>query len=185
MKALALLILLLLTSSKIFSQPAEIILIRHAEDPDSDKNVHLSSKGRTRAQALVNFFLHDPRVSQNGAPFVLFAPNPHPGGSVRARETLEPLGRALGRPVATPYFAERFPLLANSIRSNPRYRGKTIVIAWSHEFLPDLAAALGVNPRPAAWNSQTFDRAYVLVRTMNGYKLSNIPQRVLPGDAQK
>jgi len=185
MKAIGLVVLFLLSISDARSQPAEIILIRHAEEPSSDNSTHLSSRGRDRAQALVNFFLNDPRVNQNGTPYVLLAANPRPGGSVRARETLEPLGRALGKPVATPVVADKFAVLANSIRANPRYRGKTIVIAWSRESLPDLAAALGANPRPPAWNNNTFDRAYVLMRTQSGYKLTNIPQRLLSGDAQR
>src|ERR1044071_6747162 len=152
MKTLGFWFLFFLSISRAWSQPAEIVLIRHAEEPGG-KSVHLSSRGRDRAQALVNFFLNDPRVNQYGAPYVLLAANPRPGGSVRSRETLEPLGRALGKPVATPVLADRFAVLANSIRSNPRYRGKTIVIAWSKETLPNLAAALGANPRPTAWNN--------------------------------
>ena len=185
MKAVGFVVLFLLCISKTWSQPAEIILIRHAEEPNSGNSVHLSSRGRERAQALVGFFLNDPRVTQHGVPYVLLAEHPHPGASVRSRETLEPLGQALGKPVATPVFGENFSVLANSIRANPRYRGKTIVISWSHRYLSDFAAALGANPRPPAWNKNTFDRAYVLMLTRSGYKLTNIPQRLLAGDSQR
>jgi hypothetical protein len=179
-------VLVCLIAGKVaFAQPAEIVLIRHAEEPTSGKNVHLSSKGRQRADALSSFFVDDPRVNQFGAPYVLFAAKPKPGGSVRSQETLGPTGEVIGHSVVTLCYAENYAALANSILTNRRYRGRTIVICWSHEYLADFAAALRVNPKPSMWNSKTYDRAYVIKYSAGRAKLSTIPQKLLPGDAQR
>jgi len=40
--------------------------------------------------------------------------------------------------------------------------GKTVVICWTHEWLPELAAALGVSPKPSKWKNKVYDEVYVI-----------------------
>jgi hypothetical protein len=95
------------------------------------------------------------------------------------------MSQVLGWPTATPYVAENYSALANYILNNRRYRGKTIVICWSHEYIAQLAAALRVSPAPPPWNNNAFDRAYVIKYSVERARFSNIPQKLLPGDAQR
>ena len=164
------------------SQPAEVIIIRHAEEPKGN-SIHLSDKGERRAEALVSFFTSDPRVTQHGMPVAFFAPRPRPNRSRRGEETLLPTASALGQSVREPVNEEQYAALARSILRDRSLRGRTVVIAWTHSYIPRLAAALGVRPTPAAWKSSVFDRAYVITFPRGRATLVNVPQRLLPGDS--
>jgi hypothetical protein len=166
------------------SQPAEVIIIRHAEEPRGD-SVHLSAKGERRAEALVSFFATDRRVTQNGRPVALFAPRPRPNRSRRGEETLQPTAASLRLTVRKPFDQEQYADLARQILRDRSLRGKTVVIAWTHSYIPQLAAALGVRPTPPPWKSGVYDRAYVITFSRGRARLVNIPQRLLPGDSQR
>jgi hypothetical protein len=166
------------------SQPAQVIIIRHAEEPNGD-SIHLSAKGQRRAEALVSFFTTDPRVTQNGRPVALFAPRPRPNKSRRGEETLLPTARSLRLTNQEPVDQEQYAELARRLLRNPRLRGKTVVIAWTHSYIPQLAAALGVRPTPKAWKSSVYDRAYVITFVRGRARLVDLPQRVLPGDSTR
>ena len=166
------------------SQPAEIIIIRHAEEPKGS-SIHLSDKGERRAEALVSFFTSDPRVTQHGAPVAFFAPRPRPHRSRRSEETLLPTANSLGLTVREPWTEEQYAELARRLLRDRGLRGKTVAIAWTHSYIPRLAAALGVRPAPPAGKAGVYDRAYVITYPRGRAKLVNVPQRLLPGDSQK
>src|SRR6266567_4055872 len=84
--------ILLAGVQSVLAQPAEIILLRHAEKPPDESNVHLSTTGKERARALVQFFTNIPALTANGPPVALFAARPlSRSHSRRPAETLEPL----------------------------------------------------------------------------------------------
>ena len=165
------------------AQPKEIVLIRHGEEPSGDSN-HLSARGRKRADALAEFFQTNAVVTRFGAPVALFAARPKPGGSKRSVETLMPTAQALSEPIRQPFTEEQYGALAQKILHTSSFKGKTVVIAWTHSGIEDLAGALGVRPTPN-WKSSVYDRAWVIVRSQNGVALKDIPQRLLPGDSKR
>jgi hypothetical protein len=169
-----------------WARPAEIIIIRHAEKPVDDFDMHLSPQGEQRAQALVDFLTTTPLLVTNGLPVALFASRATPRGhGQRTWETVEPLSKRLKLPIRTPYPAADYEKLAKLILEDPKFDGKTVLICWVHEFLPELAEALGVKKHPWRWKSNTYDRVWVI--TFHGRKtiLSDLPQHLLPGDTER
>jgi hypothetical protein len=144
-------------------RPAQIILIRHADKPINPDNPHLSRAGVKRADQLVSFITTDPAMTRFGAPVAVFATHAtkHDNGQ-RTQETVTPLARALKLPVQTPFLGKDYAALAKLILANPAYAGKTVLICWNHEEIPQLAAALGVAPRPPKWKGSVFDQVYVI-----------------------
>jgi hypothetical protein len=181
----ALLALVLASTACACARPAQVILLRHAEKPTNEADIHLSEQGRERAQALVAFFTTNPAVTNRGRPAVLFAPLvTHRGHSRRPSETLEPLAKQLKLPIRTPFLAADYARLAQQVLTSPECDGKTVVICWVHENLPELAGALGVKPTPPRWKDHVFDRVWVIRGRGDRTKLKDLPQRLLPGDSQ-
>ena len=165
-KAAPILLFALLTSASARSQaarPAQIILLRHAEKPADPEDSHLSPAGVKRAEQLVPFIMKDPAMSRFGLPVAVFASQTtkHDNGQ-RSQETVAPLAKALKLPVQAPFRSKDYAALAKMILANPAYAGKTVLICWTHEEIPKLAAALGVKPRPPKWKDSVFDRVYVI-----------------------
>ena len=163
--------LLALITWTVAADPAQVILIRHGEKPESRKDPHLTPAGRRRAVAWKDFFsARDPQ------PVALFAPKPsqqHP--SVRPIETLEPLGQSLHLTVETPTESGDHADLARKIRSDAQYENKTVVICWVHQSLPDLARELGAKNPPAEWGAENYGTACVLT-----YKAGEVELKVIP-----
>ena len=184
MKPSGLLCLVMFSALAAFGQPAQVILLRHAEKPEDEAALHLSPQGARRAQALAEF-LGKPNAMTSNAPIAaLYATRvTRHSHSQRTGETLAPLAKQLGLPVQMPYTAELYSLLAHDILRNRAYQGRTVVICWTHHDIADLAAALGVRPRPSKWKDNVFDRFWV-VRFENGTAtLRDLPQGLLSGDA--
>ena len=144
-------------------RPAQIILIRHAEKPADPADPHLSRAGVRRAERLVSFIMTDPAMTRLGLPVAVFATQTtkHDNGQ-RTQETVAPLARALKLLVQTPYPGKDYAALAKLILANPAYAGRTVLICWNHDEIPQLAAALGVTPEPPKWKESVFDRVYVI-----------------------
>jgi hypothetical protein len=145
------------------ARPAQIILIRHGERPADPNDPHLSPVGTNRAQELVPFITTDAAMTRFGMPIALFATRTtkHDTG-VRTQETLEPLASALKLKVQTPYLGSNYAELAKAILADPAYAGKTVLICWNHEYIPQLVAELGVTPEPKKWKGSVFDLVYVI-----------------------
>ena len=176
--------ILLAGVQSVLARPAEIILLRHAEKPPNESNVHLSATGKERAHALVQFLTNTPTLTANGLPVALFAARPlSRSHSKRPVETLEPLAKHLKLHILTPHTATECSALAKKVLDDPACDGRTVVICWVHDYLPQLAEALGVKPKPAPWKSNVFDRVWVITYSGQEGVLNDLPQRLLPGDA--
>jgi hypothetical protein len=168
-----------------FGQPAQIILLRHAEKPDDESALHLSPRGEQRARALADF-LGKPNALTSNAPIAaLYATRvTRHAHSQRTGETLAPLAKQLDLPVQTPYEAERYALLARDILSNRAYQGKTVVICWTHHEIAKLAEALGALPKPPKWKDKSFDRLWLIQPGRRSAAFQDIPQHLLRGDSK-
>jgi len=144
-------------------RPAQIILIRHADKPADPQDPHLSPAGVQRAEWLVSFITTDPAMTRFGLPVAVFATRTtKDDNGQRTQETVAPLARVLKLPVRTPFLGKDYAALADLILAEPAYAGKTVLICWNHEEIPQLAAALGVTPEPPKWKESAFDRVYVI-----------------------
>jgi len=161
------------------TRPSVILIIRHAEKPESDDDPNLTSKGYERAKALAevipkhfctpDFIWATARSKHSNRPF----------------ETVTPLAKALHLTILNQYADADFAKLAHDLLTDPTYGGKTILVCWHHGEIPKLAAALGAKDAPSAWNPKVFDRVWVL-RFVNGdVQFQDLPQKALPGDSEK
>lgn len=136
-------------------QDAVILIIRHAEKPESGQD--LSPEGVKRAEAYVDYFKNFQVDSKPLKLDYLFAAADSKS-SHRPRLTLTPLSQALKMPLDTHFKDKDFQSLANDIQSTSH--GKHILICWHHGAIPDLVHALGADPRqliPASkWPGSVF-----------------------------
>jgi len=145
------------------ARPAQIILFRHAEKPADKADPHLSPQGVRRARMLVGFLTSNPVVSKYGKPVAIFATRTtKDDDGQRTQETVAPAAAALKLTVQAPFLGKDYKQLAKQILGNPAYAGKTVLICWNHDVISELAAELGVSPRPPAWKGREFDRVYVI-----------------------
>jgi hypothetical protein len=121
---------------------AVILIIRHAEKPESGPG--LTAEGEARAQAYVTYFTNFKLNGQPLKPDYQFAAADS-RESRRSRLTLEPTAKALGLTIDSRFKNKSTQELANEIRSKPH--GKVILIAWHHGEIPELLRAFGANPK--------------------------------------
>ena len=162
--------------------PATIYLIRHAEKL-TDKRPDLSQQGFLRAALLPNLFV-PPAGSTRPAlpkPDFLFA-TARSKNSNRPFETLMPLSSVLNVPVSNEINNDNFADLAKLLLGG-QYAGKTVLVAWHHGKLPDLAKALGATP-PYVWPETQFDRIWRIDFANGTAKLTDLPMSLLPGDSK-
>lgn len=167
--------------------PKTVLLIRHAEEPpDSEMSSHLSEAGKRRAEAIVHLFeKSEARTEPFPKPDFLFAPKPS-GKSRRSLETLEPLGKQLNLPIAADREKEDADKLAYAILHDSQYAGKTVLIAWNHSVLPDLARAFQTADVPANWKNSQFDRVWEITFDQSGKAaFRDRAQALMPGDKPK
>ena len=110
---------------------AVILVIRHAEKPDTGHT--LSTAGDARAQAYVNYFKN---YQVDGQPLkldYLFA-TADSGNSHRPRLTLEPFAKALGLKIDSRFNNNQSSPLAQEIQNHPP--GTNILICWHHGQIP-------------------------------------------------
>jgi hypothetical protein len=144
-------------------RPGHIVLIRHGEEPSDADDPHLSKDGRARAHAFVEFMTHDQVMIRLGTPAAIFATETtKDDNGQRTQEIVAPLASALRLAVLTPYHGKDYAKLAERVLSDPSLAGKTVVICWNHEWIPQLATALGVNPEPPKWKGKVYDQVYVI-----------------------
>ena len=172
-----------------------IILIRHAEkplhpsgsphgvDPEGVMDPHsLTVSGWIRAGALVELFA----PSRGELPAELRRPDTiyasaHAGGhSKRSAQTVGPLAARLGLQVIKRYAAGDETHLTREISSRPG----TTLVAWHHEAIHKIAEHLGeVNPAPPRhWPHDRFDVIWTFTPDHTGWRFTQIPQLLLPGD---
>ncbi|HEY4101797.1 MAG TPA: hypothetical protein VGM20_13065 [Gemmatimonadales bacterium] len=143
--------------------PARIIIVRHGEKPGDSRNPHLSPAGVKRSHDLVTFITTTPAIRDGGLPVAIYATQTtHDADGQRTQETVAPLAHQLGLAVRTPYHGSEPVKLARAILHDKSLAGKTILICWNHEELPQLEAALGARPLSRKWKSSNFDEVDVI-----------------------
>ena len=143
-------------------QPARVLIIRHAEKPKSEASEELSPEGFERAQALTEIFLRQPELLSHGTPVAYYAAAYVPGKtSNRSQQTIRLLAASYHQAVRSDYEETEFKELAKEIMHEPGFHDKTIMIAWNHDYIPQLARALGANA-PAYWPEDVFDKIWVI-----------------------
>jgi hypothetical protein len=166
------------------AQPAQVLIIRHGEQPPAPHATTLSLKGQERAMALAPFFTQSFDLIGHGLPVALFATKVTPEDrSQRTQETLTPLSRYLKVPIQARFMHKEFAWLAQEIMTNPAYKNKTVLVCWDHRYIPQLAASLGIRPEPGTWPEAVFDRIWIITFKGGTASRVNMPQRLLFGDA--
>ncbi len=166
------------------AQPAEVILIRHAEKPAVGNE--LNQKGRERAAALVAYFLETPELLEFKTPVAIYAPLATRDHSVRSAETVAPLAEALRIPLNRSFRKDETAQLAHEILHDKRYDGRTVVICWEHKVIPLIAKALGAAGAPDKWHGEAFDRTWVIKFSPGSTPtFQDLPQRLMFGDSTK
>lgn len=163
--------------------PAQVVIIRHGEKP-ADGN-ELNEIGWQRANALPNFFENNKTVMTYGTPVAIYAGAPSkPGGSIRSIQTITPYANKIGLPVNKTISKDNVYELVNEIMNTPGYDDRTVVICWEHSVIPEMARDFGATSAPMIWDSNVFDRAWVIrfnANTVSSFE--NIPEHVLATDS--
>lgn len=175
--------------------PAKLMMIRHAEKPLGDKPLgvrsmgdadaeSLTPRGWQRAGALARFFapvdgqLSHPALAK---PAIIAASRVEKhGASRRPKQTVKPLAHLIGIDID-----ERFgkgheaAMMADLLR-----RDGVVLIAWEHEHIPALVAAMPSPPAiPQRWPDDRFDLVWVFDADGNGgWRFTQVPQLLLAGD---
>jgi hypothetical protein len=133
--------------------PSRLLVLRHAEKPESKRDRHLSPEGQARAERLVDF------IPQSfGRPNFLVAAAPGKR-SDRPVLTLAPLARSLGLTIMDEVSDNDIDDLVARLRDEAGYAGKSGVICWRHSDIPGLLALLGApeGTFPAFWGEDVYD----------------------------
>ena len=161
--------------------PRVVLIIRHAEKSGDV----LDERGVQRARRLADMFVASARRPVPfPTPNFIFASGNTPA-TQRCADTVTPLAARLRLPVRSEYL-DNARGLARELRQNPAYAGKTVLICWRHAAIPELARALGADAAPSEWHKSTFDRVWqIRYDQADRIQFSDLPQRVLAGDAQR
>lgn len=177
-----------------------IMLIRHAEKPDTpppygiDDNGEQSKEcltvlGWQRAGALACLFapsrgpLQSPLLATPGAIFAA----PHGGKaddeskSHRPMETVTPLAQKLGITLRTDFANGQEAEVAQAAMAEQG----AVLIAWQHSDIPLIANAIAGNDTtvPQKWPGDRFDIVWIFDLQSDGsYAFSQLPQLLLAGD---
>jgi hypothetical protein len=184
----------ILTALALFSNvraavatPAAVVLLRHAEKPPGDEEgIELSPRGWDRSKALPSFFHNRAEIKPYGLPVALFAMGAKDTDhSVRAIETLKYLSSDLNLTINKQYTKKMGKELANRIMNDRTLDGKLVVICWNHDYIDDVAEALGVEAAPK-YPGSVFDRAWLVKYGADGSaSMTDVAERLLPGDSQR
>ena len=135
-----------------------ILLIRHAEKPDSGTG--LAVPGQERAAAYSIYF-QNYTLSPDTDPIklnYLFAAADS-SDSDRPRLTITPLSKAIGKAIDNKYKDKDYQKAADDLLHHPKYDNSNILICWHHSEILKLADALGANPGqlpPEPWPGDVF-----------------------------
>ncbi len=168
-------------------QDATILIIRHAEKPDSGQS--LSPTGQKRAEAYIQYFKNFQADAKPLKLDCLFA-TADSKGSQRPRLTLEPLGKALGIKIDSQFKNKNFQQMVDEIQSTNH--GKGILICWHHGEIPQLVRALGADPAKllpgAKWPDDEFGWVLQLHYDHAGHLMPGETRRInenlMPGDSK-
>ncbi len=165
---------------------AVVLIIRHAENPESGRG--LSPRGKERAEAYKNYFLNFTVDSRRLQPNVIFAANDSKH-SHRPRLTVQPFAKAAKLQIDTRFHTNQSAELAATLRSTEQ--GKRILICWRHSDIPNLLRVLGASPETllprGKWPRSVYDWVILLSYDQDGRLIPastrRIDERLLPGDS--
>jgi hypothetical protein len=150
------LIIILLQAPTILAMPKTVVVIRHAEKPSDESNIHLSEKGYARAAKLPQFFL---RFDSASAIRLIAQGQKRADSSLRPIETVMPASQQFQQTILHQFVKGESRAMVDFVRANHAFDGKTVVISWGHDELGSISAMLGANQ--GEWSSKIFDRAWV------------------------
>jgi len=187
---------------KTTKYPRHLLLIRHAEKTGDKEDVHLSKQGKERAVVLDQLFVASKeRPDPFPTPDFIFAALHHKD-SQRPVETVTLLAKKLKLTIDD-RFDSKLPATGNDpnekpakkpgmvqlrdeLFNSPKYHGKTILVAWRHSTISELAKTLKASKVPEKWEDNVFDRVWQITYDDKGTAtFRDRPQRLLPGDAEK
>jgi hypothetical protein len=163
--------------------PRTILLIRHAEKPES--GMDLAPAGFERAKLIPKLFSGYGRADYPHSlprPDFLFATHVSKNSN-RPVETITPLSTALNEPISHEIADKDFAALVTELMSG-KYAGKVVLVAWHHGSLPGLAKALGATPPYDPWPDTQFDRIWRIDYRDGKAVLTDLPQGLMPGDSK-
>lgn len=177
--------LVILARNQCQAQPVQVIIIRHAEKPDTGNELSLG--GQERTAALAWYFQGTPEVLKFGKPKAIFAQSSNNAtSSLRPIQTVQPLADALQLTIDQSFERDDYEAMVAMILRNDAYTGKTVLICWEHKVIPKIAAALGVEDAPNKWHGESFDRTWLITfEAQNAPKLLDLPQKLMYGDSNK
>ena len=177
------LVVWLAATTLAIAQPAQVIIIRHAEKPDEGNE--LSLQGEERAAALVPFFQRTDEVLKFGTPVAIYAQAPKKAtSSVRSVETVKPLAAALHLKVNQSFTRDQYKSMVEEVMKKNEYEDHTVLISWEHKVIPDMAAEFGVEDAPKTWHGRDFDRVWIITfRPDKKPAFKDVPQRLMYGDS--
>ena len=164
-----------------------VLIIRHAENPDSGRG--LSPSGQQRAEAYKHYFTKFTVNSKRLRPDVIFAAKDSKQ-SQRPRLTVEPFAKAAKLQIDTRFSSNQSAELAADLRATEQ--GKRILISWRHGNIPDLLRALGANPETllphGKWPDPVYDWVILLRYDQDGRLIptntKRINEHLMPGDSE-
>ena len=173
--------------SHIGTKDAVVLIIRHAEKPDTGPG--LSPSGQQRAEAYKHYFRKFTVDSKPLRPDAIFAAKDSKQ-SQRPRLTVEPFAKAAQLRIDTHFKSSQSVELAAALRATEQ--GKRILISWHHTAIPDLLRALGAKPkslRPGGkWPDPVYDWVILLSYDQDGRLIPastrRINEHLMPGDSQ-
>jgi len=178
------LLLILIFASRAFSEPAQVIIIRHGEKPDPE-GTELSLKGRERAAALVPYFVSEPDVLEFGTPIAIYAQaQKHEDSSKRSIQTVTPLADALHLKINHSFERDDFKDMVKEINRDEKYEGHTVLICWEHKVIPKIAKEFGAEDAPKKFR-KVYDRTWVLTFKDHKCTCDDLPQQLMFGDSKK
>ncbi len=164
-----------------------VLIIRHAENPDSGRG--LSPSGQQRAEAYKHYFKKFTLDSKRLRPDVIFAAKDSKQ-SQRPRLTVEPFAKAAKLQIDTRFSSNQSAELAADLRATEQ--GKRILISWRHGNIPDLLRTLGANPETllphGKWPDPVYDWVILLRYDQDGRLIptntKRINEHLMPGDSE-
>ena len=165
---------------------AVVLIIRHAEKPDSGRD--LSPSGQQRADAYRGYFENFTVDSKPMRPDAVYAAKDSKE-SQRPRLTVEPFAKAANLRIDTHFTINQSDKLAAALRA--KEKGKRILISWHHSDIPALIRALGAKPKSllpdGKWPDPVFDWVIVLSYDQEGHLIpastKRINEHLMPGDS--
>jgi hypothetical protein len=84
-------------------------------------------------------------------------------GSSRSVDTITPLAQTIQLEIDSSISNKDYSVLVVKLLADATdYGGKTVLICWHHENIPQFAQGLRAANGPAGWNGEVFDRIWVL-----------------------